>query len=156
MSMKRILRTALLAALASATMPPPLSGAGAERPKENTVTALDALVGQNPLQPGGDTSSMIGSFPSGDNELGILVMSRNRLHHHPKQDHVLYLARGHGIARLENASGALEQRPIKPGDILSLPRGRKHAFHKTGEENLVFLVLAGPGRDDFADTTFHE
>ena len=133
-----------------------LAGAGAEQRKEITVTALDAVVRQSPLQPGGETAVMIASFPSGDNELGILVMSRNRLHHHAKQDHVLYLARGHGFARIENAGGAVETRPIRPGDILSLPRGRKHAFHKTGDDDLVFLVLAGPGRDDFADTTYHE
>ncbi|MPZ55056.1 MAG: cupin domain-containing protein [Rhizobiales bacterium] len=152
----RISPAARVAAAIAVAVTFSLPTAGAEERREIAVAELDAIVMQNPLQPGGETAAMIASFPSGDNELGILVMSRNRLHHHANQDHVLYLARGHGIARLENASGAIETRPIKPGDILSLPRGRRHAFHKTGEENLVFLVLAGPGRDDFADTTFHE
>lgn len=153
---RRILYAALIAAPIPISTAVSVATAGAEERREIAVTELDAVVRQNPLQPGGETAAMIASFPSGDNELGILMMSRNRLHHHAKQDHVLYLARGHGIARLENARGAIETRAIKPGDILSLPRGRKHAFHKTGEDDLVFLVLAGPGRDDFADTTLHE
>jgi oxalate decarboxylase/phosphoglucose isomerase-like protein (cupin superfamily) len=145
--------TAVLFALAAMD---DVATARAEEPRQIAVAELDLLVAQHPLTPDGETSAMIASFPSGDNELGILVMSRNRLHHHAKQDHVLFLARGRGSARLESASGAIETRPIKPGDILSLPRGRKHAFHKTGPDDLVFLVLAGPGRDDFDDTTLHE
>ena len=83
-------------------------------------------------------------------------MSKNRLHHHEAQDHVLYVARGHGTARLETATGQIETRSIQPGDILSLPRGKKHGFEKTGTENLVFLVVATPLPPGVEETTFHE
>ncbi|MBI4273090.1 MAG: cupin domain-containing protein [Rhizobiales bacterium] len=145
---------AALAALTTFAAAAPGTPAGAQD-RKIAVSALDNIVKQNPL-PLGETAAIVASFPAGDNELGILVMSRNRLHHHARQNHVLYLARGRGLARLESAEGKIETRPIKPGDILDLPAGRKHAFTKTGEENLVFLVLAGPGRDDPADTTHHE
>lgn len=120
------------------------------------VLNLDAIVKNNPLQTGGETAAIIAALPASNNELGILVMSKNRLHHHDRQDHVLYLARGSGAARLENASGQIETRPINPGDILVLPRGTKHAFEKTGSENLVFLVVAGSDSDSHEGATFHE
>jgi mannose-6-phosphate isomerase-like protein (cupin superfamily) len=144
------LRWLLAAAVAISTTAP---GGAADR--LISVTDLDTVVRENPM-PDGETAALIAAFPSGHSELGVLVMSRNRLHHHDHQDHVLYVARGKGIARLENSAGQIETRPIKPGDILSLPRGRKHAFAKTGEDNLVFLVLAGPGRDNPDDTIHHE
>ena len=121
-----------------------------------SVSNLDAIVAGNPLEPGGPTDAIVASVRAGGAEIGVLVMSRNRLHHHVAQDHVLYLARGHGIARLENAAGQVETHPIKPGDILSLPRGKKHGFEKTGTENLVFLVIATPLPPGVEETTFHE
>lgn len=133
--------------------------AGAEK-LNNMVTDIDTVVRQNPIEPlkpgEKENAAIVASFSVEDRDLGVLVMSRNRLHHHDQQNHVLYLARGHGTARLENAQGKLETRPIKPGDIFVLPKGKKHAFTKTGDENLVFLVLAGPGKEASGDTTFYE
>jgi mannose-6-phosphate isomerase-like protein (cupin superfamily) len=134
--------------------------AGAADNRNNSVTNIDTIVGQNPigpLKPGEkENAAIVTSFSVGDRELGVLVMSRNRLHHHDRQNHVLYLARGQGVAQLENAEGKVETRPIKVGDILVLPHGKQHGFVKTGDEDLVFLVLAGPGREASDDTTFHE
>jgi quercetin dioxygenase-like cupin family protein len=83
-------------------------------------------------------------------------MSKNRLHHHSHQDHVLYVVRGRGTAKLENATGQVETRMIEPGDILSLPRGKKHGFEKSGNEDLVFLVVATPLPPGVEETTYHE
>jgi quercetin dioxygenase-like cupin family protein len=69
---------------------------------------------------------------------------------------VLYLARGTGVARLENEAGQTETRTIRAGDILSLPRGKKHGFEKSSDENLVFLVIATPLPPGVEETTFHE
>ncbi len=144
----------IIAAMLGLIAGPPTIAAAQDKKIE--VLNLDTIVKNNPLQPGGDTAAIVTTLRAGDNELGILVMSKNRLHHHARQDHVLYLARGSGMAKLENTSGQIETRPIKPGDILSLPHGTKHAFEKTGSEDLVFLVVAGPGSDSPEDTTFHE
>ena len=120
------------------------------------VTNLDAIVKDNPLAPGGATAAMVASIAAGSAEMGVLVMAKNRLHHHEAQDHVLYVARGNGTARLENAKGEIETRPIKPGDILGLPRGRKHGFEKSGDEDLVFLVVATRLPPGAEETTYHE
>ena len=120
------------------------------------IANIDVMVRNNPLAPDGSTASTIALIRAGGAEVGVLVMSKNRLHHHEAQDHVLYVARGHGTARLETAAGQIETRSIQPGDILSLPRGKKHGFEKTGAENLVFLVVATPLPPGVEETTFHE
>ena len=102
------------------------------------------------------TAAIIANFQAGESKLGVLVMSQNRLHTHAQQDHVLVLVRGTGIAELENESGIVERRRARPGDIFILPRGKKHGFKKTGNHDLVFLVIAGPGEDNPDDTIYHE
>ena len=141
-----VLAAALAAMLGSASL------LAATQGEKNEVTDLDSILRNNPLSPGGPTASLVASIRAGSSELGILVMRRNELHHHDRQDHVLYLARGTGIAQLENDAGEIETRPINPGDILKLPRGQKHGFRKTSSEDLVFLVVAGPGPDATDDT----
>jgi quercetin dioxygenase-like cupin family protein len=123
---------------------------------EIEVKQLDIIVRNNPLTPGGETASIVESIRAGGAEVGVLVMSKNRLHHHSHQDHVLYLARGTGTAKLENVMGQVESRAIKPGDILSLPRGKKHGFEKSGQDDLVFLVVATPLPPGVEETTYHE
>jgi mannose-6-phosphate isomerase-like protein (cupin superfamily) len=120
------------------------------------VTKLATILRENPLRPGGPAAVIVSSLRAGDASLGVLVMRENRLHHHIAQDHVLYLVRGKGIARLENESGQVETRPIEPGDILSLPRGRKHGFKKSSDEDLVFLVVATPLPARVEETTYDE
>lgn len=125
--------------------------------EEIAVRQLDTVVKDHPLAPGGgETASIIESIRAGGAEVGILVMSKNPLHHHSHQDHLLYVARGTGTAKLENASGQVESRAVKPGDILSLPRGKKHGFEKSGPEDLVFLVVATPLPPGVEETTYHE
>jgi mannose-6-phosphate isomerase-like protein (cupin superfamily) len=122
---------------------------------EIAVTSLDDLVSRNPLLPG-SPAAIVASVTAGGAELGVLVLNKNRLHHHEAQDHVLYVARGQGTARIEGPTGRIETRSIKPGDILSVPRGRKHGFEKSGDENLVFLVVATPLPPGVEETTYHE
>jgi mannose-6-phosphate isomerase-like protein (cupin superfamily) len=151
MILRRMLATAsILAMVLSAGSLTPAASAD-----EIAVTNLDAILKSEPLS-GGSTAAIVASIRAGGAELGVLMLSKNRLHHHEAQDHVLYVARGHGTARLENAAGQVEARAIKPGDILSLPRGRKHGFEKSAGEDLVFLVVATPLPPGVAETTFHE
>jgi mannose-6-phosphate isomerase-like protein (cupin superfamily) len=140
----------LALALLAASSAPGLTGDKIE------VTHIDAMIRSKPLPPGVAAAEMVGYVRAGDAEISVLVLSRNRLHHHAAQDHVLYVVRGRGIARLESASGQIEKRPIQPGDFLALPRGRKHGFEKSGEENLVFLVVATPLPPGAEETTYHE
>ncbi len=143
----------LSAALALIALPLPAVSAEASDIEVNT---LDAILKDNHLQPGGPPASIVASIRAGDTELGVLVMSKNRLHHHPHQDHVLYLVRGRGTAWLEDASGRVGTRPIKPGDLFSLPRGKKHGFERAGQEDLVFLVVATQPPEAGEDTIYDE
>lgn len=120
------------------------------------VRDIESIIRENPLPAGGPTASIVEFIRAGGSEIGVLVMSRNRLHHHEAQDHVLYLVRGQGVAKLENANGQIETRSIKPGDIFSLPRGLKHGFEKSGDEDLVFLVVATQLPQGVEETTYHE
>jgi quercetin dioxygenase-like cupin family protein len=119
------------------------------------VKRIDDIIRANPLA-GGATAAIVESIRAGGAEIGVLVMSKNRLHHHSHQDHVLYVVRGEGTAKLESSAGQVETSTIKPGDILSLPRGKKHGFEKLGNEDLVFLVVATPLPPGVEETTYHE
>jgi uncharacterized cupin superfamily protein len=107
-----------------------------------SVTKLDAILKEDRLPPGGPSALIVASLRAGDASIA--------------QDHVLYVVRGKGVARLENASGQIEMRPIEPGDILSLPRGRKHGFRKSSDEDLVFLVVATPLPAGVEETTYDD
>jgi mannose-6-phosphate isomerase-like protein (cupin superfamily) len=123
--------------------------------EEIEVKPLDTIVRSNPLTDGA-TGAIVESIRAGGAEMSVLVMSKNRLHHHAHQDHVLYLVRGHGTAKLENDKGRVETRAIGPGDIFRLPRGKKHGFEKSGDDDLVFLVVATPLPPGVEETTYHE
>jgi mannose-6-phosphate isomerase-like protein (cupin superfamily) len=104
---------------------------------------LDTILKAHPLPPGDPGATVVASRPSGKGELQIVVARKIPLHIHD-QDHVVFIERGTGTARIENAAGAIETRPVKPGDIIDVPAGKKHAFEKTGAEDLVMLVVTTP------------
>jgi mannose-6-phosphate isomerase-like protein (cupin superfamily) len=147
--------TDTLAASALAMMLVWGSATSAEADDKIEVKRIDDIIRAKPLS-GGATAAIVESMHAGGAEVGVLVMSKNRLHHHSHQDHVLYVVRGRGTAKLENATGQVETRMIEPGDILSLPRGKKHGFEKSGNEDLVFLVVATPLPPGVEETTYHE
>jgi mannose-6-phosphate isomerase-like protein (cupin superfamily) len=109
------------------------------------VNELDTLIKRNPLPPGGPSASVVTSRRAGKGELQIVVASKIPLHIHD-QDHVVFVERGTGTARIENATGEIKTRQVKPGDIIDVPRGKKHGFEKRGDENLVLLVVTTPSR----------
>ena len=119
------------------------------------VKPIDAVVKANPL-PRDSNAAIVETFRAGGAEIGVLVMRENRLHHHSHQDHVLYLVSGEASAKLENATGQVETRTVRAGDILALPRGKKHGFQKLSEQDLVFLVVATPLPAGVEETTYHE
>lgn len=151
MKTKRTLLT--VAALAAAQL---FASPLAAQDKKIETANLDAVVTANPLPAGGPTAKVISSTRAGNSELQIIRMSKIRLHHHAQEDHVVYVARGSGTARVENDAGQIESRPTKPGDIFNLPRGKKHAFERSGTEDLVLLVVATAGWKPLEDTVFHE
>jgi quercetin dioxygenase-like cupin family protein len=119
-----------------------------------SVTSVEVILQQNPLEAGGPTAKVAGSSRAGNSELQVIEMSKIKLHHHDQEDHIVYVARGRGILRM--GEKGQETREVKPGDILNLPRGVPHGFETQGDENLVLLVVATAGWKPLEDTKFYE
>ena len=134
---------ATAAALAAMLVAVPEATQARDRTVE--VTDLETILKTHPLRPGDPNASMVASRHAGKGELQIVVARKIPLHIHD-QDHVVFVERGTGTARIENAAGEIDTRQVKPGDIVDVPRGKKHAFDKTGDEDLVLLVVTTPSR----------
>ncbi len=141
--MIRVSALASAAALAAMLFAVPETTEARDRTIE--VTDLETILKTHPLPPGGPGASVVASRHAGKGELQIVVARKIPLHIHD-QDHVVFVERGTGTARIENAAGEIETRQVKPGDIVDVPRGKKHGFEKTGDEDLVLLVLTTPSR----------
>ena len=126
------------------------AGAWAYGTAKITVNTLDEVLKGNPL-PADKTAQVTWKSRAGNSELQVIEMTKIKLHHHSQEDHVLYVARGQGTARLGD-----ETRQVKAGDILNLPKGIPHSFAKEGKENLVLLVVATAGWKPLEDTKFYE
>jgi mannose-6-phosphate isomerase-like protein (cupin superfamily) len=115
---------------------------------------LAAVVNGKPHVDG--ANKVMRTFVANRSQLQVLTITKIKLHHHEVEDHVVYVAKGTGSGRFETAPGKIESRPVKVGDIFVLPKKLKHAFEKTGSEDLVLLVVATVGWKPLEDTKFHE
>ncbi|MCI0370684.1 MAG: cupin domain-containing protein [candidate division NC10 bacterium] len=115
-----------------------------------TVNTLDEVLRGNPL-PADKTAQVTWKARASNAELHVLELSKIKLHSHSLEDHIVYVIRGQGAARLGD-----ESRQVKAGDILNIPKGVPHGFTKEGKENLVFLVVATAGWDGLKDIKFYE
>ncbi len=115
---------------------------------------LAAVVSGKPQVDG--PNKVMRTFVANRSQLQVLTITKIKLHHHEDEDHVVYVAKGSGSGRFETAPGKIETRPVKVGDIFVLPKKLKHAFEKTGGEDLVLLVVATVGWKPLEDTKFHE
>jgi mannose-6-phosphate isomerase-like protein (cupin superfamily) len=124
--------------------------------QEATFDAADlaAVMAGEPQVDG--PNKVMRTFIANRSQLQVLTITRIKLHHHEQEDHVVYVAKGAGSGRFETASGKIETRPVEVGDFFVLPRKLKHAFERTGSEDLVLLVVATVGWQPLADTRFHE
>ena len=115
--------------------------AGATLAEEPVVfTDLDTLLKEKPLAPGGPDADIIDSQHVAASELQIVVARKIDLHTHEDSTHRIYVARGKGIFRF-----AGQARPIKVGDILTVPKGIVHGFETSpGPEPLVLLIVETP------------
>jgi mannose-6-phosphate isomerase-like protein (cupin superfamily) len=115
---------------------------------------LAAVVAGKPQVDG--PNKVMRTFIANRSQLQVLTITKIKLHHHVQEDHVVYVAKGAGSGRFEVAPGKIEARRVKVGDIFVLPKNLKHAFEKTGSEDLVLLVVATVGWKPLDDTKFHE
>jgi mannose-6-phosphate isomerase-like protein (cupin superfamily) len=105
-----------------------------------SFTDLDTLLRDNPLVPGGPTADIVASRHVDASELQIVVAKRIDLHTHDDTDHTVYVARGAGVFKF-----AGQERPVKTGDIVTIPKGVVHGFEaQEGSDALVLLVVETP------------
>ncbi len=128
-----------------------LTGGAIAGEKQQIVTAnLDDILKENPMAAGQTAKATpVTTVPGA--ELQVIEMSKIKLHSHHQEDHIVFVVRGNGTVRLDQ-----QTREVKPGDIFMLPKDVPHGFSKSGDENLVLLVIATPGWKPLEDTKFQE
>jgi len=116
-----------------------LAGAATAQDKV-TFTNLESLLREKPLQPGGPTAEIVATRHVDASELQVVVAKKIDLHTHEDTVHTVYVARGAGVFRF-----AGEARPVKVGDIVTIPKHVVHGFEaQEGSEPLVLLVVETP------------
>lgn len=125
----------------------------AEEPTFDAAELSAVLAGQPQVD---GANKVMRTFIANRSQLQVLTISKIKLHHHEQEDHVVYVAQGDGSGRFEVAPGKIESRAVKTGDFFVLPKNLKHAFEKTGSDDLVLLVVATLGWKPLEDTKFHE
>jgi quercetin dioxygenase-like cupin family protein len=125
-------------------------GAFAQGRPEIVTANLDDILKSHPLAAGQTAKATPVTRVPGA-ELQVIEMNKIKLHSHAQEDHIIYVVRGKGTVHLNQ-----ETRDVKPGDIFMLPKDVPHGFAKSGNENLVLLVIATPGWKPLEDTKFHE
>lgn len=115
-------------------------GGAAPTKEAITFTDLDTLLKAKPLSPGGPDADVIAWQHVAASDLQIVVARKIDLHTHEDTIHRIYVARGNGVFRFAGQS-----RPVKVGDILTVPKGVVHGFETSrGSDPLVLLVVETP------------
>ena len=140
-----------IAALSLAAVTLALMGAAfAQGGGKIVTTNLEDILKSHPLAAGqGAKATPVTRVPGA--ELQVIEMSKIKLHSHSQEDHIVFVVRGKGTVRLDQ-----ETREVKPGDIFMLPKDVPHGFSKSGDENLILLVIGTPGWKPLEDTKFYE
>ncbi|HTK71382.1 MAG TPA: cupin domain-containing protein [Croceibacterium sp.] len=140
--------------LGSAVLAIALAAAASAQEAAFNAADIAAVVAGKPEVDG--PNKVMRTFVANRSQLQVLTITNIKLHHHALEDHIVYVAKGAGNGRFEVAPGKIESRPVKVGDIFVLPKNLRHAFEKTGGEDLVLLVVATVGWKPLEDTKFHE
>lgn len=61
------------------------------------------------------------------------------LHHHPKENHILYILKGQGKGQVGDVTAE-----VGPGQIVVIPAGVKHKLERIGDEPLDFILFSTP------------
>lgn len=125
-------------------------GAFAEGNPTIATANLDEILVKNPLAAGQPAKATPAVRVPGA-ELQVIEMSKIKLHSHSQEDHIVFVVRGKGTVRLDQ-----ETRDANAGDIFMIPKDVPHGFSKSGDENLILLVIGTPGWKPLEDTKFYE
>ncbi len=70
--------------------------------------------------------------------------TKAELHIHPLSDRVITVLKGNGNALVKAADGKIENKAVKPGDVIIFPRNTPHCFWGSDEEPMVVQAILSP------------
>ena len=72
--------------------------------------------------------------------------TRSSLQYHRQKHETIYIQRGVAKATLEDETGALVERTLRPGDVIENPPGRRHRLEAL--EDIELIEVSTPQLDD--------
>jgi mannose-6-phosphate isomerase-like protein (cupin superfamily) len=83
-------------------------------------------------------------------EARLPVGTATQEHYHPKAEEIYFFTAGSGLMRIEG-----ESRPVRAGDAVAIPPGKRHKLWNTGQETLKLLCCCAPAYEH-SDTIITE
>lgn len=83
-------------------------------------------------------------------EARLPVGASTQEHFHPRAEEIYYITHGTGKIRIEG-----EDHPVRAGDAIAIPPGRRHKLWNTGDEVLRLLCCCAPAYEH-TDTVITE
>jgi len=119
----------------------PMAKPGAKAPSMNKPDVIDAsqriAQGLDQKREGFEYTVVFES-KTGSVEL-FRIETGVKLHHHPKENHILYILKGRGKGQVGNVTAE-----VGPGQIVVIPAGVKHKLERIGDEPLDFILFSTP------------
>jgi len=103
---------------------------------------LEEYLKKHPLPPQEERALHLISRSNSSSSHLVVIRKEEKLHTHQTHDAVAILLKGHGILTLGR-----RQLYIKPGAVVTIPRGTPHAFSNRAEEPAVAYVVFVPAFD---------
>ncbi len=97
---------------------------------EQTPFTLNAWLSRPDIVPCGELLMVRATMAPGDN---------HPFHHHPTREEIIYIVSG----QAEQWCGR-EQRVLKPGEMVLIPKGEVHGTYNPFREPVVFLAILSP------------
>lgn len=76
-------------------------------------------------------------------EARLPVGASTQEHYHPRCEEIYYITAGTGNMRIES-----ELRPVKVGDAIAIPPGKRHKLWNTGNETLKLICCCAPAYEN--------
>jgi mannose-6-phosphate isomerase-like protein (cupin superfamily) len=107
--------------------------------KPDIISVTDRITGGLDRERAGFRFTVAFESPTGSVEL-FRIEQGVALHKHPKENHVLYILKGHGKGQIGDQTAE-----VGPGQIVVIPANVSHKLERIGDEPLDFILFSTPG-----------
>jgi mannose-6-phosphate isomerase-like protein (cupin superfamily) len=107
--------------------------------KPDIISVTDRITGGLDRERAGFRFTVAFESPTGSVEL-FRIEQGVALHKHPKENHVLYILKGHGKGQIGDQTAE-----VGPGQIVVIPANVPHKLERIGDEPLDFILFSTPG-----------